>query len=108
MRSWPVHQPMTLTFSAWDPFWPCVMSNSTFCPPQGCGSRPGDRAEVHEHVRAALDRDETVALVTVEPLHSALRILTFFVRDAGSRHGGGARACRDCSGQPVTQHAAGG
>jgi hypothetical protein len=25
-------QPMTLTFSAWGPFWPWVMSNSTFCP----------------------------------------------------------------------------
>src|SRR5215510_4567844 len=33
----------------------------------------GDRAEVHEHVRAALDRDEAVALVAVEPLHGALR-----------------------------------
>jgi hypothetical protein len=28
----PMRQPMTLTFSAWAPFWPCVMSNSTFCP----------------------------------------------------------------------------
>ena len=27
-----VGQPMTLTFSAWGPFWPWVMSNSTFCP----------------------------------------------------------------------------
>src|SRR5215831_11084580 len=35
----------------------------------------GDRAEVHEHVRAPLDRDEAVALVAVEPLHSALRHL---------------------------------
>jgi len=35
----------------------------------------GDRAEVHEHVRAVLDRDETVAFVAVEPLHSALRHL---------------------------------
>src|SRR5260370_20318590 len=34
---------------------------------------PGDRAEVHEHVRAALDRDEAVALVAVEPLHRPLR-----------------------------------
>ncbi len=25
-------QPATLTFSAWGPFWPWVMSNSTFCP----------------------------------------------------------------------------
>jgi len=30
--SMPMHQPTTLTFSAWGPFWPCVMSNSTFCP----------------------------------------------------------------------------
>ena len=32
----PVRQPVTLTFSAWGPFWPWVMSNSTFCP----SSRP--------------------------------------------------------------------
>jgi len=31
-RSLPMRQAMTLTFSAWGPFWPCVMSNSTFCP----------------------------------------------------------------------------
>ena len=31
-RSLPARQPMTLTFSAWGPFWPWVMSNSTFCP----------------------------------------------------------------------------
>jgi hypothetical protein len=30
--SLPVGQPVTLTFSAWGPFWPWVMSNSTFCP----------------------------------------------------------------------------
>src|SRR6266516_5688502 len=35
----------------------------------------GDRAEVHEHVRATLHRDEAVALVAVEPLHRALRHL---------------------------------
>ena len=31
----PAHRPrqaMTLTFSAWGPFWPWVMSSSTFCP----------------------------------------------------------------------------
>jgi hypothetical protein len=28
---------------------------------------------MHEHVRATLDRDEAVALIAVEPLHSALR-----------------------------------
>src|SRR5438034_779261 len=32
----------------------------------------GDRAEVHEHVRATVHRDEAVTLVTVEPLHRAL------------------------------------
>src|SRR6185312_16426715 len=32
----------------------------------------GDRAEVHEHIRATLDGDEAVALVSVEPLHNAL------------------------------------
>src|SRR5712691_2868435 len=35
----------------------------------------GDRAEVHEHVRATLHRDEAVAFIAVEPLHSALRHL---------------------------------
>ena len=30
--SLPIYQPTTLTFSAWGLFWPCVMSNSTFCP----------------------------------------------------------------------------
>src|SRR5260370_20403417 len=54
---------------------------------------PGDRAEVHEHVRAALDRDETVALVTVEPLHRALRHLDLLRSGCGTRHGGGACAC---------------
>src|SRR6266851_581421 len=34
-----------------------------------------DRAEVHEHVRATLDRDEAVALIAVEPLHCALHHL---------------------------------
>src|SRR5215469_14482084 len=32
-----------------------------------------NRAEVHEHIRAALDLDKAVALVAVEPLHRALR-----------------------------------
>ena len=31
-RPAPAGQPVTLTFSAWGPFWPWVMSNSTFCP----------------------------------------------------------------------------
>src|SRR5215831_12429927 len=42
---------------------------------QAAVAAAGDRAEVHEHVRAPLDRDEAVALVAVEPLHSALRHL---------------------------------
>src|SRR5712692_9855738 len=36
---------------------------------------PRDRAEVHEHVRATLDRDEAVTLLAVEPFHRALRHL---------------------------------
>ena len=47
---------------------------------------------------------ETVALVTVEPLHRALRYLDPLCPGCGARHGGG--ACHECSGQPVTQHAA--
>src|SRR5213078_2221072 len=33
----------------------------------------GDRAEVHEHVRASLHCNEAVALIAVEPFHCALR-----------------------------------
>src|SRR6266542_7029917 len=40
---------------------------------QAAVAAAGDRAEVHEHVRATLDRDEAVALLAVEPLHCALR-----------------------------------
>src|SRR5439155_22114893 len=50
----------------------------------------GDRAEVHEHVRAVLDRDEAVAFVAVEPFHSALRPLDLLVVHAAPRHGLGA------------------
>jgi hypothetical protein len=35
----------------------------------------GDRAEVHEHIRATFNLDEPVALVAVEPLHRSLRHL---------------------------------
>jgi hypothetical protein len=42
----------------------------------------GDRAAVHEHVRAALDRDEAVAPAAVEPFHGALRHLDLLVADA--------------------------
>src|SRR5204863_7144210 len=47
----------------------------------------GDRAEVLEHVRAVLDRDEAVAFVAVEPFHSALRHLDLLVVHAAPRHG---------------------
>src|SRR5207245_9925648 len=50
----------------------------------------GDRAEMHEHVRAtALDRDEAITLVAVEPFHSALRHLDLLVVHAAPRHGRG-------------------
>src|SRR5207342_674298 len=49
---------------------------------QAAVAAAGDRAEVHEHVLAALDRDETVALLAVEPLHSALRHLDLLIVDA--------------------------
>src|SRR5712692_7771460 len=54
---------------------------------QAAVTATGDRAEVHEHVRAALDRDEAVAFVAVEPLHSALRHLDLLVVHAAPRHG---------------------
>src|SRR5436309_8620477 len=46
---------------------------------QAAVAATGDRAEVHEHVRATLGRDEAVALVAVEPLHGALRHLDLLV-----------------------------
>src|SRR6266566_7828781 len=49
---------------------------------QAAVAAAGDRAEVHEHVWATLDRDEAVALVAVEPLHSSLRHLDLLIRDA--------------------------
>src|SRR6266851_2337646 len=67
-----------------------------------------DRAEVHEHVRATLDRDEAVALIAVEPLHYALRHLDLL--RSGMRRAPpwrGDRTSHDCFGQPVTQPAAG-
>src|SRR6476646_5266494 len=51
-----------------------------------------DRAEVHEHVRATLDLDEAVALVTVKPLHSALRHLDLLRCGRGAPGHGGQRA----------------
>src|SRR5258708_10917418 len=66
----------------------------------------GDRAEVHEHVRAALDHDEAVAFVAVEPLHRALRHLDLL----GCRRGALAMtvepALATCFCQPVTERAA--
>src|SRR5580704_17169684 len=49
----------------------------------------GDRAEMHEHVRAALYGDEAVALVVVEPLHRALRHRDLLHSGRGDRHRGG-------------------
>src|SRR2546423_1253826 len=60
---------------------------------QAAVAAAGDRAEVHEHVRAALDRDEAVAFVAVEPLHSALRHLDLLVVHAAPRHGGALAGC---------------
>src|SRR2546429_3888545 len=59
---------------------------------QAAVAAAGDRAEVHEHVRASLHRDEAVALIAVEPLHRALRHLDLLVTDAAPPHGRGARA----------------
>src|SRR5215472_5249763 len=54
---------------------------------QAAVAAAGDRADMHEHVRAALDRDEAVAFVTVEPLHSAVRHLDLLVVHAAPGHG---------------------
>src|SRR5215468_2946541 len=56
---------------------------------QAAAAATGDGAEVHEHVRAALDRDEAVAFVAVEPLHGALRHLDPLVVHAVPRHSRG-------------------
>src|ERR1700722_18609663 len=47
---------------------------------------------MHEHVRAALDRDEAITFVAVEPFHSALRHLDLLVVHAAPRHGRGPRS----------------
>src|SRR5581483_6020475 len=58
----------------------------------------GDRAEMHEHVlAAALNRDEAIALVAVEPLHSALRHRDLLVVHGAPRH------CRGCARHLVRQ-----
>src|SRR5690348_1171459 len=56
---------------------------------QAAVAATGDRAEMHEHVRAALDRDEAVTFVAVEPFHGALRHLDLLVVHAAPRHGRG-------------------
>src|SRR5579864_7367185 len=53
---------------------------------QAAVAATGDRADVHEYVRATLDRDEAVALVAVEPFHGALRHLDLLVADAAPPH----------------------
>src|SRR2546430_6075337 len=73
---------------------------------QAAVATAGDRAEVHEHVRAALDRDEAVALVAVEPLHGALCHLDLVVVHAAPAMAVAALAI--CFGQPVTERAAAG
>src|SRR6266566_6102297 len=50
-----------------------------------------NRAEVHEHIWAAFDLDETVALVAVEPLHRSLRHLDLLRSGCGARHRDGAQ-----------------
>src|SRR2546421_1696143 len=62
---------------------------------QAAVAAAGDRAEVHEHVLATLDLDEAVALVAVEPLHSALRHHDLLIVDAApSVMAVRARACQ--------------
>src|SRR5205814_7596469 len=56
---------------------------------QAAVAATGDRAEMHEHVRAALDRDEAITFVAVEPFHSALRHLDLLVVHAAPSHGRG-------------------
>src|SRR5512133_2768324 len=59
---------------------------------QAAVATTSDRAEVHEHVLATIDGDEAVTLVTVEPLHRALRHLDLLVVDAAPAAAEGARA----------------
>ncbi len=48
----------------------------------------GDRAEMYENIRTALDGNEAVALVAVEPLHRALRHLDLLRLGASACHHG--------------------
>ena len=62
---------------------------------QAAVATTSDRAEMHEHVlAAAVDRDEAIAFVAVEPLHSALRHLDLLGCGCGTRYGQGVRAPR--------------
>src|SRR5436190_20860420 len=75
---------------------------------QAAVAAAGDRAEVHEHVLATIDRDEAVALVAVEPLHSALRHPDLLIVDAAPRPWPrGPRSRHLLLGQPVTERAGG-
>src|SRR6266567_2007901 len=74
---------------------------------QAAVAATGDRADVPEHVRAALDRDETVALVAVEPLHSALRHLDLLGCGCGTRYGRGSALATIDFGKTVTERAGG-
>src|SRR5215471_5041056 len=61
-----------------------------------------DRAEVHEHIWATFDFDETVALVAVEPLHRALRHLDLPRSGSAPATGTGPNASHNCPGQLLT------
>src|SRR5712692_10221746 len=66
------------------------------------GAAAGDRADVHEHVRAPLHRDEAVASPAVEPLHRALWHLDLLRCGCPPATAAGNRASCDCYAQPVT------
>src|SRR2546429_8860359 len=60
-----------------------------------------DRAEVHEHILATFNLNETVAFVAVEPLHRALRHLDLLRSGCGACRGGrGPSAAHDCLALP--------
>src|SRR6185437_865401 len=56
---------------------------------QAAVAATGDGTEMHEHVQAALNRDETITFVAVEPFHSALRHHDLLVVHAIPCHGQG-------------------
>src|SRR5215470_2525550 len=62
-----------------------------------------DRAEVHEHIWATFDLDETVALVAVEPLHRALRHFDLPRSGCAPATGTERNASHNCPGQPLAQ-----